>query len=288
MEKWDLYTKYREKTGKEHIRGEKIPDGFYHLVVHVWIRNNKGEYLISKRAADRPTHPLMWETPGGSVIKGENSLEGAIREVKEETGLDLCKENGKLLSTRIRTEKNDIMDVWLFEYNGISFDGIQSLKNATTAEVEACHFASKEEIKKLYNSGKFVDTLDYFFYAFKELFAESTYKPDYSDVIGKTVQCKIDRPVFAFHPEHKDIIYPLNYGYIKDVTANDGEFQDAYIFGTDKPLDNFYGKVIAVFHRFNDVEDKWIVSLDGNDIPDEKILGCISFQEQYFYGKLYR
>ena len=38
MEKWDLYTKHREKTGKEHIRGEKIPEGFYHLAVHVWIR----------------------------------------------------------------------------------------------------------------------------------------------------------------------------------------------------------------------------------------------------------
>ena len=45
---------------------------------------------------------------------------------------------------------------------------------------------------------------------------------------------------------------------------------------------------MAVFHRFNDVEDKWIVSLDGKDIPDEIILGDISFQEQFFYGKLYR
>lgn len=45
MEKWDLYAKYREKTGKEHIRGEMIPEGFYHLVVHVWIRNRKGDIL---------------------------------------------------------------------------------------------------------------------------------------------------------------------------------------------------------------------------------------------------
>ena len=102
MEKWDLYTKYREKTGKEHIRGEKIPEGFYHLVVHVWIRNCKGEYLISQRAADRPTYPLMWECVGGSVIKGETSLEGAVREVKEEVGLDLEEQAGRLLFTKIR------------------------------------------------------------------------------------------------------------------------------------------------------------------------------------------
>lgn len=53
MKKWDLYTKYREKTGEEHIRGEEIPEGLYHLVVHVWIRNSRGEYLLSRRAADR-------------------------------------------------------------------------------------------------------------------------------------------------------------------------------------------------------------------------------------------
>lgn len=86
MEIWDLYTKYREKTGKEHVRGKQIPDGYYHLVVHVWIRNRKGEYLISQRAANRPTFPLMWECIGGSVLKGESSIEGAIREVKEEVG----------------------------------------------------------------------------------------------------------------------------------------------------------------------------------------------------------
>ena len=80
MEKWDLYTKYREKSGKEQIRGEKIPNGFYHLVVHVWIRNCKGEYLISQRSVSRPTFPLMWECVGGSVLMGESSIDGALRE----------------------------------------------------------------------------------------------------------------------------------------------------------------------------------------------------------------
>ena len=141
MEKWDLYTKYREKTGKVHIRGEKIPEGFYHLVVHVWIRNRKGEYLISQRSADRPTFPLMWECVGGSVLLGESSMEGALREVKEEVGLDLEPETGRLLFTKIRgadvkyehKEFNDIMDVWLFEY-----DGGLHLDQATTDEVADC------------------------------------------------------------------------------------------------------------------------------------------------------
>lgn len=288
MEKWDLYTKYREKTGREHVRGEKMPDGLYHLVVHVWIKNSKGEYLISKRAADRPTNPLLWESAGGSVIKGEDSIDGAIRETKEEIGIDLQKENGKLVFSKIRGEidgkkYNDIMDVWLFEY-----DGVPLLENATTSEVADCRWASPGEIKQMYDRGEFVETLDYFFCAFEEYMPDSTYKPDYSSIIGKTVTGRIDRPVGSQHPRHKEMVYPVNYGYVEDVFAGDGAEQDVYVFGTDKPLDTYKGTVIAVFHRFNDVEDKWIVSLDGNDIPDEKILGDISFQEQFFYGKLYR
>jgi len=282
MEKWDLYTKYREKTGKEHIRGNELPDGCYHLVVHVWIKNSKGEYLISQRAADRPTYPLMWECVGGSVIKGESSIEGAIRETKEEVGTSLLPEQGRLLFSKIRgiidgKKFNDIMDVWLFEYNGEI-----SLENATTAEVADCRWMTAGEIKQLYDRGEFVDTLDYFFCAF------NTYKPDYSSIIGSTVSGRADRPLGSCHPRHKGMVYPVNYGYVDGVLAGDGAEQDVYIFGTDKPLDRFEGKVVAVFHRFNDVEDKWIVSLDGSNITDEKILGDISFQEQFFYGKLYR
>ncbi|MBQ7500806.1 MAG: DNA mismatch repair protein MutT, partial [Clostridia bacterium] len=62
---WDLYNEKRELTGLDQIRGEKIPEGYYHLVVHVWIKNAKGEYLISQRSADRTRNPLKWECVGG-------------------------------------------------------------------------------------------------------------------------------------------------------------------------------------------------------------------------------
>ncbi|MCH5268584.1 MAG: inorganic pyrophosphatase [Lachnospiraceae bacterium] len=107
-------------------------------------------------------------------------------------------------------------------------------------------------------------------------------------MIGKTVSGKIDRPLGSRHPRHSEMVYPINYGYVDGVIAGDGAEQDVYVFGTDQPLEEFEGRVIAVFHRFDDVEDKWIVSLDGSDIPDEKIMGDINFQEQFFYGKLYR
>ena len=82
-ELWDLYDADRNCTGETHIRGQHIPDGRYHIAVHVWLYNQQGQFLISQRAATRPAFPLYWETVGGSVTKGEDSLTGAVREAIE-------------------------------------------------------------------------------------------------------------------------------------------------------------------------------------------------------------
>ena len=115
-----------------------------------------------------------------------------------------------------------------------------------------------------------------------------TKKNNIKNIIGKTVCGVIDRPLGSHHPDYPDLIYPLNYGYVEGMIAADGDFQDVYVLGADKPLKTFEGKVIAVYHRFNDVEDKWIVSLDGSNYSDEEILEAIHFQEQYFEGELLR
>ena len=83
----------------------------------------------------------MWECIGGSAVKGEDSLLGAIRDAKEEVGVDLTPENGKVLFTKTRKIFNDIMDSWLFDY-----DGEVDLGNATTDEVEQDTWMNREQI----------------------------------------------------------------------------------------------------------------------------------------------
>ena len=160
---WDLYNEKRELTGRDQVRGEEIPKGYYHLVVHVWIRNRCGKYLIAQRSADRPTHPLKWECVGGSVLKGEDSLTGALRETKEEVGLSLEPKDGKIVRSTIGRIVNgvrfsDIVDVWLFPY-----DGPVSLETATTKEAAQIAWLDRQQIKELFDQGDFVDTLGYFF-----------------------------------------------------------------------------------------------------------------------------
>lgn len=111
---------------------------------------------------------------------------------------------------------------------------------------------------------------------------------NFSEVIGSTVECTMDRPMGTYHPKFPDIYYPINYGYVNGVMAGDGAEQDVYALGVDAPLETFTGKVIGVFHRLNDVEDKWIVAPEGMDFSDEEILKQIDFQEKFFDGELYR
>ena len=75
-------------------------------------------------------------------------------------------------------------------------------------------------------------------------------------MLGKKVKVTVDRPLGTYHPQHKNLYYPINYGYIEGIMAPDGEEQDAYILGVDKPVSEFEGVVIAFIHRNNDVEEK--------------------------------
>lgn len=97
----------------------------------------------------------------------------------------------------------------------------------------------------------------------------------------KTIKVTVDRPLGSKHPDY-DMIYPVNYGYIEGIFAGDGEEQDAYILGINEPLSEFQGKLIAIVHRINDNEDKWVVAPCDMYFSKEEIENAVHFQEQYF------
>ena len=105
-------------------------------------------------------------------------------------------------------------------------------------------------------------------------------------MIGKTVTVLVDRPLGSCHPQYSDLIYRVNYGYIPGIMAADGEEQDAYILGVDVPIRSFTGTVIAIIHRLDDIEDKWVVAPEGISFSNEEIMEALSFQEQYFQTEI--
>ena len=107
-------------------------------------------------------------------------------------------------------------------------------------------------------------------------------------LIGQEVSGVIDRPIGSKHPKHDDIIYEVNYGYINELIAPDGEKQDVYLLGINKPMKEFKGVVIAIIERTNDIEDKLVVAPIGLELTDEEIEEAVRFQEQYFKHKIIR
>lgn len=108
---WDVYTADRLPTGRLHRRGDPIPDGEYHLVVNVWTVSETGKFLLTQRSPEKP-FAGYWECTGGSVVAGEDSYLGALREAREETGLSLRGTRPYLLCSEQR--RQDFLDTWLF------------------------------------------------------------------------------------------------------------------------------------------------------------------------------
>lgn len=106
--------------------------------------------------------------------------------------------------------------------------------------------------------------------------------------LGQIVKVTIDRPLGSKHPKH-GFEYPVNYGFVPNTKAPDGEEIDAYVLGVDTPLKEFTGKCIAIIHRTNDDDDKLVIVPEGHEkISDEDIRRETHFQEQYFESEIIR
>ena len=147
-ELWDVYDENRNLTGRLHRRGDFLEPGEYHLVVHVWMLNSRGEFLLTKRSPNKG-FPNMWESTGGSALAGDDSLTAALREVMEETGLTLNPAYGqRIMSDR---ESDYFRDVWLFRQD-FDLNDVVLQPGETTDKM----YVSKERILKMQKDGEFV------------------------------------------------------------------------------------------------------------------------------------
>lgn len=145
MELWDLYDQSRCSLNKTHIRGNVINENQYHIVVGIWIVNNNGQILLTRRHQNKETYPNLWENTGGCVQAGESSIEGALREIAEETGIIVAANELRLLGT-IKGSHN-FVDVYFLKKD-IEISDLQLQEGET---VDAKWVALDEMIKMLEN-----------------------------------------------------------------------------------------------------------------------------------------
>lgn len=113
MEIWDVYDDQRRPTGRTHIRGRLMAGGENHIAVGIIVFNRKGEILLTRRCPEKRIAPGQWENTVGSVLAGEDSLSGAVRELREETGIEAEEDELFFLHTVNRRIPHCFMDVYL-------------------------------------------------------------------------------------------------------------------------------------------------------------------------------
>ncbi len=151
---WDIVDREGRPTGRYHERGYPMQKGDLHLAVRVWIRNARGELLISRRDP-RKRAGGMWETTTGSALAGENGLAAALREVREELGLALDPAEGRLIAVDIVPhEEGDgeaYTETWLFSAE-IAPSDIRLQEGETVDAV----WATPNEVRRLLDAGRFI------------------------------------------------------------------------------------------------------------------------------------
>lgn len=107
------------------------------------------------------------------------------------------------------------------------------------------------------------------------------------EYLNKKVKIKIDRPLGTKHPKW-GYTYSLNYGYVPNTKAPDGEEIDAYILGVFEPKKEYTGICIAIIKRTNDDDDKLIIVPENKNYTDKQIQALTEFQERFFKHKIIR
>ena len=141
-EYFDILDENGNKTGKIKLRKEVHRDGDWHKAVHIWIINNNGDILLQRRCATKDSNPNMLDiSSAGHLSAGDDSLTGAIRELKEELNLDVHPNELQFIKTLKRSSK------YTSTFINNEFDDLYILR--TNKKIEEMQF-QKEEISEIF------------------------------------------------------------------------------------------------------------------------------------------
>ena len=157
-ELWDIYDKNKNKTGRFAERDVyKFKEGEYHIVVVAVIINSKNEILIAKRSETKKKEPLKWELTGGGLKAGETSLQGILRETREEIGMEFIPEEAIFLK-EIRKDEvpADFKDLWLFKKD-VPIDEIKF----EDGEVADAKWVTIDQFLQIKENNEMISTIDF-------------------------------------------------------------------------------------------------------------------------------
>ena len=151
----DIYDINQKPLGYTKPRGEFLKEHEYVLYSLVILQNAEGKFLITRRTSTKGWAPGSWEVQGGGVRAGESCAAGAVREVREEVGLDVSDALGKPIYKYENTDAprgdNYIVNIYHAHLNFSESD-------VKICEREATEFklAEWEDVCEIDKQGKFL------------------------------------------------------------------------------------------------------------------------------------
>ena len=279
MEYIDIFDENNNPIGTIKEKQQAHEDGNFHRTAHIWIINNKNELLLQKRSATKKTHPNCWDISAAGHIKaGENVIDGAIRELKEELGVEIEEKDLQYITT-IKSTKNpknmEFQYVYLLKCNKNVEQYI--FKDGEVSDVKYIFYKDLEKMVKEKFEGILIHEEEY-----KYLFKYTTHK---NLTIRKCSSSDIDSIyniqniiIDNFKEEEKGYFLPFKketYLRIVNDPINDGEIYGAFI--DNKMIAWIF---LSVSNRMKELK-QMIPNLEGNCAD---IDGVIVLPEYRGYG----
>lgn len=149
----DIVDKNGIPTGRTALKSEAHAKGLYHNTIHLWLFTSNGEILLQQRSHKKAIFPLLWDVSvAGHIDAGETFIEAAVRETKEEIGLQLIPKDLQHIGVFLHETKYNKGQIQDNEFHQVFIAELKTPLNSLviqTAEVEAVKLVSFEEFETL-------------------------------------------------------------------------------------------------------------------------------------------
>ena len=149
------------KTGKVLDRGAIHKNGLWHRAIAVAIINGKQEILLQQKAENKEKNAGMWDiSVAGHISAGQNSKDAALREISEEIGIEISKNELEYIFSYRMNQKvsdefieNQFYDFYIIKNDNIKIENIKIQES----ELQDIKFVDLSTLNKMLDEHIIVD-----------------------------------------------------------------------------------------------------------------------------------